>query len=53
MIDPDVPSLAEIHGFRIKPTGTHLSRTMMLEDLRAVLSACANRRMLSKLMRTR
>ena len=47
MTDPDVPSLAEIHGFRIKPTGTHLSRTMMLEDLRAVLSACpecSNRR---------
>jgi len=40
MTDPDVPSLAEIHGFRIKPTGIHLSRTMMLEDLRAVLSAC-------------
>ncbi|MDE0603730.1 MAG: hypothetical protein OXI18_04930 [bacterium] len=42
MTDPDVPSLAEIHGFRIKPTGTHLSRTMMLEDLRVVLSACAD-----------
>ena len=41
MTDPNVPSLAEIHGFRIKPTGTHLSRTMMLEDFRVVLSACA------------
>lgn len=42
MTDPDVPLLAEVHGFRIKPTGTHLSRTMMLEDLRVVLSACVD-----------
>ena len=41
MTDPDIPSVAEVYGFRIKPTGTHLSRTMMLQDLRVVLSACA------------
>ena len=38
---PDVPASATVYGFRIKPTGTHLSRTIMLSDLRTALSACA------------
>ena len=38
----EVLLLAEMYGFRIKPTGTHLSRTIMLGDFRAVLATCAS-----------
>lgn len=38
-IDPDVPRAAAVHGFRIDPIGTHLSRTIMLEDLRVLLAS--------------
>ena len=39
MPDPDVPTAATVHGFRIKPTGTHLSRTIMVSDFRTALSS--------------
>ena len=42
MVDTEVPASAKVHGFRIKPTGTHLSRTIMLPDLRAALAAGAD-----------
>lgn len=39
-MDSEVPRSAAIHGFRIEPIGTHLSRTIMLADLRVLLSSC-------------
>lgn len=36
---PDVPRSAATHGFRVDPTGTHLSSTMKLHDLRLLLAA--------------
>ena len=39
-VDPDVPRHAAGYGFRIDPIGTHLSRTIMLKELRALLAAC-------------
>jgi hypothetical protein len=35
-----VPTSALSYGFAIEPVGTHISRTMMLEDLRRLLAAC-------------
>ena len=36
--DIDVPSSAATFGLRIKPTGTHLSSTMKLDELRTLLA---------------
>jgi len=36
--DPDVPQAVAVHGLRIDPIGTHLSRTIMLKDLRVLLA---------------
>ena len=38
--DPDIPRFAASYGFRIDPIGTHLSRTIMLGDLRTLLATC-------------
>ena len=37
-MDPNVPRNAESYGFRIDPTGTHLSSTLRLEELEILLS---------------
>lgn len=41
-LDPTqvVPPEAERYGFRIRPRGTILGRTLMLSDLRALLASC-------------
>lgn len=38
--DPDVPRAAERDGFRVDTFGTILSRSIMLRDLRSLLSEC-------------
>src|SRR6266496_3065 len=40
MDNPDVPRSALLHGFRIEPIGTHLSRTIMVGSLRTLLGTC-------------
>lgn len=37
---PDLPQAAAHHGFRLDTFGTILSRSILLEDLRALLAAC-------------
>lgn len=39
-VDADVPRSAVCFGLRIDPMGTHLSRTIMLEDLGRLLADC-------------
>lgn len=39
-ISHNVPRTSTIWGFRVDPIGTHLSRTMMLDDLRHLFRAC-------------
>jgi len=39
-MDPPFPELALAYGFENEPVGTHLSRTIMLADLRRLLAAC-------------
>ena len=38
--DAHVPRSASTFGFRIEPTGTHLSSTLKLEELRVLLASC-------------
>jgi hypothetical protein len=39
-VSPDVPRSAVRCGFRFDPIGTHLSRTIMVADLRVLMRAC-------------